>query len=112
MVKNLFYMFKRVLFSIFGLAPNRALDLLIMLKTILSNINLCRPLTSFTKTKTAVPVADFNGSLIRKTLRRTSRRKLINMLAKVFRMADSNVSTTVVFNFVNTLVFGPGKWVV
>lgn len=80
----------------------------IILKIVLNTAKMCSGLISFTKTKTAMPLANFNGILIGKAGRTVHRGNLLNILAKPLYTNSTKVTTTILSKLIISFFTGPG----
>lgn len=94
MINKLVYITNRLLVSLAGLAPTHVLISFIYLNILLNTFNICSGLISFTNTNTAIPLANFKGSLTGKIGSSIHRSNFLNIVAKKLSTYSTNMAIT------------------
>ena len=97
----------QLLMDVLKLTPAHTMCTLVVAGAILGGFGLYEPLVKFAGAGASVPISSFGNQLVKGALKEAEQTGLIGVLAGIFKITSSGISSAIIFGFLASLFFRP-----
>ncbi len=97
----------QLLMDVLKLTPAHTMCTLVVAGAILGGFGLYEPLVKFAGAGASVPISSFGNQLVKGALQEAEQTGLIGVLAGIFKITSSGISSAIIFGFLASLFFRP-----